>query len=243
MLRTVRRWMTGVTTVLVLALALMVCGYYVMNSRTFQLAGRLVDRVGTTQKVVALTLDDGPTPLTPEVLRTLADMPGGPVPATFYLIGGDLAAHLEYGAAIAAAGHEIGNHTYSHRRMVLTSPNTVADEIERTDAEIRRTGYQGDITFRPPYGKKLWTLPRYLSDHGRTSVTWDVEPDSAPDPTPDQIVDATVHSVRPGSIILLHAMYPSRAASRAAIPRIVAELRATGYRFVTVSDLLRAHER
>lgn len=231
--------MTGVAAFLVVALTVMACGYYVMNSRTFQLAGRLVNRVDTTQKVVALTLDDGPTTLTPEVLRTLADMPGGPVPATFYLVGRDLATHPEYGTAIAAAGHEIGNHTYSHRRMVLTTPNTVTDEVERTDAEIRKTGYQGEITFRPPYGKKLWTLPKYLSDHDRTSVTWDVEPDSAPDPTVDRIVDATVHSARPGSIILLHAMYPSRSASRAAIPRIVTELRAAGYRFVTVSDLLR----
>jgi peptidoglycan/xylan/chitin deacetylase (PgdA/CDA1 family) len=96
----------------------------------------------------------------------------------------------------------------------------------------------GPITFRPPYGKKLWTLPKYLSDHDRTTVTWDVEPDAAPDASADQIVTQTVNAVRPGSIILLHVMYEGRGASRAAIPRIVSELSADGYRFVTVSDLI-----
>lgn len=204
-------------------------------ARTFQLAGRLVDRVETPDKVVALTLDDGPTDLTPEVLKILAD---ARVPATFYLTGRELEAAPQHGAAIAAAGHEIGNHSYSHRRMVLMSPGTVGDEVERTDAAIRTTGYQGPITFRPPYGKKLWTLPHYLSTHDRTAVTWDVEPDSATGADANAIVAETVSRVRPGSIILLHVMYGSRAESRSAIPRIVDELRSAGYRFVTVSDLL-----
>ena len=220
---------------LAVIMVLAVGGYYLVNSRSFQLAGRLVERTDTSDKVVALTLDDGPTAVAPDVLRILAD---ADVPATFYLNGRDLAAHPDLGRAIAAAGHEIGNHTYSHRRMVFVSPGTVAAEVERTDEEIRRTGYRGPITFRPPYGKKLWTLPHYLSDHDRTTVTWDVEPDSAQDANADQIVAETVDAVRPGSIILLHVMYEGRAASRAAIPRIVDELRADGYRFVTVSDLI-----
>ncbi|MGV0745535.1 polysaccharide deacetylase family protein [Mycolicibacterium sp. XJ870] len=230
-----RRWLWGVALVLTVIVGVAACGYWVSNARTFQLAGRLVDRVDTSEKVVALTLDDGPTDQTPEVLQILAD---ADVPATFYLTGRELEAAPAHGAAIAAAGHEIGNHSYSHERMLLMSPQTVADEVERTDAAIRATGYQGPITFRPPYGKKLWTLPRYLSKHDRITVTWDVEPDSASQPSTDEIVRQTVDSVRPGSIILLHAMYESRAASRAAIPHIVAELRSDGYRFATVSDLI-----
>jgi peptidoglycan/xylan/chitin deacetylase (PgdA/CDA1 family) len=230
-----RRWAAGIGLVLAVTMVLAVGGYFLTNSRSFQLAGRLVDRTDTSDKVVALTLDDGPTALAPDVLRILAD---ADVAATFYLNGRDLAARPDLGRAIAAAGHEIGNHTYSHRRMVFVTPRTVAAEVERTDEEIRRTGYRGPITFRPPYGKKLWTLPKYLSEHGRTTVTWDVEPDSARDANADQIVAETVDAVRPGSIILLHVMHEGRAASRAAIPRIVDELRADGYRFVTVSDLI-----
>jgi peptidoglycan-N-acetylglucosamine deacetylase len=230
-----RRWTFGIALALAVVVALATSGYWLVNSRSFQLAGRLVERIDTTEKIVALTLDDGPGPMAPDVLQILAE---AGIPATFYLNGRDLAAHPDFGRTIAAAGHEIGNHTYSHRRMVFVSPDTVAEEVQRTDDEIRRTGYRGPITFRPPYGKKLWTLPKYLADHDRTTVTWDIEPDSADDANADQIVAETVDAVRPGSIILLHVMYEGRAASRAAIPPIVAALRSDGYRFVTVSDLI-----
>jgi peptidoglycan-N-acetylglucosamine deacetylase len=170
--------------------------------------------VDTTEKVVALTFDDGPTGWTPQILNMLA---AAGVPATFYLNGADLDRHPDQGAAIARAGHEIGNHTYTHRRMMLVSAATVADEMERTDAAIARTGYRGPVTFRPPYGKKLWTLPRYLAEHGRTTVTWDLEPDSAGTPNTEQILKDTVGNVRPGSIILLHVMLESRSASRDAV--------------------------
>lgn len=227
--------MWSLSVLLIVAVTVLAGGYRLMNSRSCALAGHLVHRVDTSAKVIALTFDDGPTTHTPEVLRMLRD---AGVRATFYLTGAELTAAPQSGAAIAAAGHEIGNHSYSHRRMVLTSSATVADEIERTDTAIRATGYQGPITFRPPYGKKLWALPHYLSTHHRTMVTWDVEPDSATTAGADAIVAEAVSKARPGSIILLHAMYDSRAASRAAIPRIIGELRSAGYRFVTVSELL-----
>ncbi|MBU8820149.1 polysaccharide deacetylase family protein [Mycolicibacterium goodii] len=230
-----RRVLTVCLALVLSVVVVLASGYWVSNARSFQLAGVLVDRVDTTEKVVALTLDDGPTDATPEVLRTLAT---ARVPATFYLTGRELEAAPALGAAIAAAGHEIGNHSFSHRRMVLMSPKTVAAEVECTDAAIRATGYTGPITFRPPYGKKLWALPHYLSEHGRVTVTWDVEPDSGSQPTADEIVAQTVREVRPGSIILLHAMYGSRGPTRAAIPQIIAELQSAGYRFVTVSELI-----
>ncbi|MFE6920126.1 polysaccharide deacetylase family protein [Nocardia sp. NPDC057663] len=229
-----RRWLVGGAAGVVVVLAVVAGLYVLMNSRTYQLAGRLVDRVETDEKLVALTFDDGPTERTPEILRMLAELQ---VPATFYLVGDNLAAHPEYGAAIAAAGHEIGNHSYSHRRMVLISGDTVRDEIERTDAEIRRTGYQGPITFRPPYGKKLWALPNYLAEHDRTTVTWDVEPDSAGGATREAIVTDTLAQTRPGSIVLLHVMHGRESA--AAVPDIVTGLRARGYEFTTVSDLVK----
>lgn len=229
-----RKWLAGSAIAVVAVLLVAAGGYFLMNSRTFQLAGRLVDRVETTEKVVALTLDDGPSERAPEVLGLLAT---AGIPATFYLNGRDLAARPELGRAIVAGGHEMGNHTYNHRRMVLVSSGTVADEVEGTDTEIRAAGYRGDITFRPPYGKKLWALPNYLADHDRTTVTWDVEPEDG-NTTTEDIVNAAVGQVRPGSIILLHTMYASGAASRAAIVPIAAKLHAQGYRFVTVSELL-----
>lgn len=231
-----RRWVrwgaSGLACVVVACAAV----YVVMNARTFQLAGQLVARVPTEDKVVALTFDDGPSPHVRDVLNLLAELN---VRATFYLNGRDLQRFPHFGRAIADAGHELGNHSFSHRRMVLMSPATVAAEIERTDAQIRATGYTGPITFRPPYGKKLWTLPRYLAEHGRTTVMWDVEPDSADEHDATTIARRAVDATRPGSIILLHVMFDGRDASRAAISGIVDGLRERGYRFLTVSDLLR----
>ncbi|RDI67754.1 polysaccharide deacetylase family protein [Nocardia pseudobrasiliensis] len=229
-----RRVLLAGAGVLVVVLAACAGLYVLMNARGFQLAGKLVNRVETAEKLVALTIDDGPTEQTPAILGVLAAQQ---VPVTFYLVGRDLDARPEYGRAIMAGGHEIGNHSYTHRRLVFVSPATVRAEVERTDAAIARIGYRGPVTFRPPYGKKLLALPSYLADHDRTTVMWDVEPDSTGGASTERIVADTLDEARPGSIILLHAMYQPN--SLAAIAPIVSGLRARGYQFVTVSHLMR----
>lgn len=197
----------------------------------------LVDRVETDEKVVALTFDDGPDPAgAQQVLDVLAEKQ---VPATFFLIGRDLEKHPDLGRKIAAAGHEIGNHTFSHERMVGVTPGFVAKEVEDTDRLIRATGYGGEILFRPPNGKKLFALPHYLGEHGRTTVMWDVEPDSAGTPAADRLVSDTLAQTRPGSIVLLHPMYGAREQTRQALGPIIDGLKERGFRFVTVSALLR----
>ena len=123
--------------------------------------------------------------------------------------------------------------------MAFVTFDTVADEVESTDAAIRAAGYEGPITFRPPFGDKLLTLPLYLAQHDRVTVTWDV---SAEDFSDDQqssseIVNGTVGTTSPGSIILLHPWF-GRAASQQAIGGVIDQLQAQGYRFVTVSDLI-----
>ncbi len=214
--------------------------FRVSKSRTFQFFGRIVPRVETSQKVVALTFDDGPTPdKTAEVLRVLRERN---VRATFFVTGGELERNMEAGRAIVSAGHELGNHSYSHERMILVTPSYVRREVERTDELIRAAGYTGEITFRPSYGKKLFALPLYLSRHGRVTVTWDVEPDSelGTDADAATLTRYVLGRTRPGSVILLHVMYPSRAETLKAVPLIIEGLEREGYRFVTVSELLAA---
>jgi peptidoglycan/xylan/chitin deacetylase (PgdA/CDA1 family) len=65
--------------------------------------------------------------------------------------------------------------------MMLVTPSFVRQEIKTTDKLIRDAGYQGEILFRPPYAKKLFVLPYYLSKTDRKSITWDVEPESYPE--------------------------------------------------------------
>lgn len=226
---------------LVLIIGLLVLafgGYRLVNSRSVQVAGEIVPRVATDEKVVALTFDDGPTPgHTASVLRALEEEE---VSATFYVIGEEVERHPEEAARIVAAGHELGNHSYSHQRMVFVSGGFVKDEVEATDRLIRDAGYEGEISFRPPYGKKLVALPRYLARTDRTTVTWDVEPESDPEIDGDasRIAAHVLRNAEPGSIILLHPMYEGREASRRAVAPIVQGLKEEGYTFVTVSELL-----
>lgn len=236
--RRARKW-TIISLVMVGVLVASLFGLSALaNARSFQVFGDLVDRVDTSAKVVALTFDDGPDPAgTRQLLDALAL---AKVPATFYLIGQDIEKHPDLARDIASAGHELGNHTYSHERMVFVTPGFVAEEVEKTDALIRKAGYRGEITFRPPNGKKLFALPYYLDQHDRKTIMWDVEPNSDPevDASAQRIADFTVEHTQPGSIILLHAMYAEREQSRLAVTPIVDRLKADGYRFVTVSDLL-----
>ncbi len=227
--------LSGLTVAL---LAVVVIGFQISKSRTFQFFGEIVPRVNTGQKFVALTFDDGPIPVsTQEVIYILKE---GGIKATFFLTGAELEQNPELGRKLFAEGHELGNHSFSHSRMVLKTPSFIASEIERTDQLIRQTGYRGDIHFRPPFGKKLFLLPWYLSQHSRKSITWDVEPDSYPDvaSSSENIVEHVLAKAKPGSIILLHVMYPNRRESLKSVKGIIAGLKNRGYEFKTVSELM-----
>ena len=208
------------------------------SARSFQLFGGLIHRVNTNEKVIALTFDDGPSKrYTDQVLAILA---AEQVTATFFVTGKETKQNLFQARQLLAAGHQLGNHSYSHPRMLLMSPAAVASEIEQTDAAIRSAGYQGDILFRPPYGKKLLVLPWYLAEHNRLTIMWDLEPETDPKLASDAQAMAAyvINNAKPGSIVLLHVMYQSRQASREALPVIIEGLKQKGYRFVTVSELL-----
>jgi peptidoglycan-N-acetylglucosamine deacetylase len=233
-----RRRFPRVALHLAIVVAVLLGVYQLGRARTVQLFGALVPRVETADRVVALTFDDGPTEAAADELLDALASRG--VRATFFVNGSELARAPGVAARLVRGGHELGNHTYSHARMVLRSPSFIRSEIERTDALIRQAGYRGAIHVRPPYCWKLVGLPWYLSRTGRTTVTWDVEPDSDPATARDtgRIVAAVAHGVRPGSIVLLHVWYGVNASSRAAVPLVIDRLRADGYRVVTVGELL-----
>lgn len=194
--------------------------------------------MSTTRPVVALTFDDGPQPpYTQELLAVLRERGAK---ATFFVIGSNLETYPALAAEIVREGHELGNHSYSHKRMVFRSRGFIRREIERTDDLIRRAGQSGDVHFRPPYGKKLLLLPLHLASAGRKNVFVDVEPDSHPDvaASADRIVEHVLARAKPGSIILLHAENRRRGESFRAVSGIVDGLKARGYAFVTVSELL-----
>ncbi len=205
-----------------------------MNARKYQLFGNLTSQVETNDKVVALTFDDGPTKNTDAILSLLDDYQ---VKATFFLIGKDIEGQPEEARKIAEAGHQIGNHTYSHKRMVLKSPAFVKHEIEKTDDLIADIGYTESIVVRPPYGKKLIGFPYYLNKHKRETITWNLEPDTFFTQA-DEKVRYVKENIRPGSIILMHPMYDSTGNELQAIEKILQTLMDEGYTFVTIDELL-----
>jgi peptidoglycan/xylan/chitin deacetylase (PgdA/CDA1 family) len=212
------------------------------SSTEFQLFGELVHKVDTEQKLVALTFDDGPTPhYTADILQLLELYQ---VKATFFVTGAETQRYMTQAKQIVAAGHQLGNHSWSHQRMVFMPLAEIQREIEGTDQQIREAGYQGEILFRPPYGKKLVLLPWYLAQNNRASMMWTIAPETF-DPNSEDaetMAQQVLEQVQPGSIILLHLMYKNREASRAALPLILKGLKEQGYKMVRMSDLLAAQK-
>ena len=213
------------------------------RSRTVQLFADPVARVVTTDSVVAITFDDGPTAARVDSL--LGILRSRDLHATFFLIGGSIASAPAAARALVAAGHELGNHTYTHHHMIFRTLGTYREEVARTDSLLRAAGARGPIYFRPPYGFKLFGLPYVLWRAQRPTITWDIEPESYPAvvQTSDGIVRHVLSRVRPGSIILLHPWYASGRTTRAAIPVLIDSLRARGYQLMTVGELLTHHQR
>lgn len=237
------RTLLRLLAILLVAFALIGYGAFrLCKAPNIQLLGDLVTHAHVSQKVVALTFDDGPRPVYTD--RVIDLLEAHDAKGTFFVTGGEASDSPESLRALVAAGEEIGNHTWSHRRLLALSQQTIAEEIERTDAVIRDAGYSGAIVVRPPNGKRLLAAPWYLWRHGRTTVTWSLAPDSLPNiaDDADAMVAYVLGHVRPGDIILMHVMHENRSASRAALPRLLEALTARGYRFVTVSELLRLRD-
>lgn len=232
-----KRRLISILLVLLVVISIALLGFSISRSRSFQFFGGITQRVETQEKVLALTFDDGPTDKTDEILAILEKID---IKATFYVTGRELEENLEAGRKIAAAGHELGNHTYSHERVVMKSSSYIKKELELTDELIREAGYEGQITFRPPFGKKLLLLPYILKQNNTKTIMWDLEPETYPEIATDshKIVDHVLENVQPGSIVLIHVMYESRAESVKALEGIVTSLQEQGYSFKTVSELL-----
>jgi peptidoglycan/xylan/chitin deacetylase (PgdA/CDA1 family) len=187
---------------------------------------------------VALTFDDGPDPQrTPALLDALAELGA---PATFFLLGRQVDAHPALAARIAREGHELGNHTYSHRYLPLARSHSVALELAATDAAIARATGIVPALARPPYGGRSPRNVRAFARQSKRLVLWDVNSfdwKGAPAPA---IARRVLDRTRPGSIILLHEAREGGESTIDAVRLLVPALRARGLELATVSDILAA---
>jgi peptidoglycan/xylan/chitin deacetylase (PgdA/CDA1 family) len=206
----------------------------VSKTRCFSLTGHAICRVQTDAPLVALTFDDGPTEQGLDAVLPL--LRRYHAKGTFFMIG--KLADPALVQRVVADGHEVGNHSYHHKRMTFRSSAYYDTEISSTDAVLQRAGAPHPTLFRPPFGKKLFGLPLAVERSGKRMIMWDAG--DPPDRDPRAYAARVLADVRPGSIILIHPMYRGNATERAALPLILAELTRRGYRLVTVSDLLAA---
>lgn len=181
-------------------------------------------------KYVALTFDDGPRAGTTDVL--LDGLYERGVKATFFLIGEQIEANADLVRRMAAEGHQVGNHTWSHVRLTEAADAEVKSQIGKTDAVLRELLGEEDYWVRVPYGlvnddqRDLFSQPL---------IQWSVDPEDWRLRDAEKNTAAVLSVVEPGDIILLHDSLES---SVEAALRIVDALQEQGYTFVTVRELL-----
>jgi peptidoglycan/xylan/chitin deacetylase (PgdA/CDA1 family) len=192
----------------------------------------------STQRVVALTFDDGPAPDTPQFLDILEREH---VPASFFQIGRSVRTYDPSGAIdrrILADGDVIGDHTWDHVD-VSAGDSAAASEITKAAAAIRSdTGGFEPCLFRPPYGAQSPKLVALAHRLGFVVVEWNVDPRDWSTPGTTAIYDNVIANAHDGSIVLQHDGGGDRSQTLAALPLEIATLKREGYRFVTVTDLL-----
>ena len=192
--------------------------------------------VDTAERVVALTFDDGPNPpYTGQLLQTLQEKQ---VTATFFLIGQEVTAYPETALQIFKGGHEIGGHSSDWKSLAFESPTEMEGKLQEMEAAFTDLGIPSTTLFRPPGGFMLPWQRKLVADRGLTHVSANVVVGDWKEIDAQTICDRVLKKVNPGSIIALHDGGGNRAATIAAVPLIIDGLRAQGYEFATVSELL-----
>jgi peptidoglycan/xylan/chitin deacetylase (PgdA/CDA1 family) len=183
--------------------------WYVVAAPESQVLGESLVRGPRNSGKIALTFDDGPGEATAAVLDMLKH---AEVRATFFLCGYNVERYPALARRIAEEGHEIGNHTYSHPRLLGRTPGKIAYEIECAQRVLFHHTGRTPALFRPPYGLRWFGLFRILERNGLTSVMWTVNSLDWKLPV-EKIIARVVNSTGPGAIVLFHDGVPPRASA------------------------------
>ncbi|MFI8083826.1 polysaccharide deacetylase family protein [Kitasatospora sp. NPDC086009] len=181
------------------------------------------------RRVVALTIDDGPDPRhTPTVLALLEQYR---IRATFFLIGENAVEHPGLVREIAARGHHIANHTWTHPDLRSLSEGKVRDELERTSDLLNRTTGKPPTWFRAPGGDWSTAALKVSASLGMRSMGWSVDPRDWARPGTSVITERILKDVRPGAIVLNHDGGGDRSQTVAALKAYLPVLIDSGYYF------------
>src|SRR5947208_9215788 len=183
---------------------------------------------------IAMTFDDGPSAkLTPKLLDLLA---ARHIKATFFLIGQNVAENPDIVAREVREGHEIANHSWSHPNLAKMSDAGVRDQLHKTEDAIRSASGNRPTLLRPPYGSITARQKKWINqEFGYKIVLWDVDPLDWRRPGSNVVCNRIIKMARAGSIILAHDIHPG---TIEAMPCVLSQLEAKGFKFVTVSELI-----
>ncbi len=183
---------------------------------------------------IAITFDDGPHPvLTPKLLDMLK---ARGIKATFFLIGQNAAEYPDIVKRIAAEGHELGNHSWSHPQLTKLAPDALRDQIAKTANAITDATGHPPTVMRPPYGATTPYITQWIyKEFGTKVIMWSVDPLDWKIRKASHVESVIVSQTRPGSIILAHDIHASTVA---AMPETLDKLKAKGFQFLTVSELM-----
>ena len=194
-------------------------------------------------KVIALTFDDGPWPkTTSEILDVLKE---NGAKATFFEIGNQVAENADVVKRIHAEGHQIGSHTWDHAAgsgggvdLTKMSADEQVNEVDKGFQAIEDTlGTQVSRVLRAPGGNYHGDIISTLKDHVTAEIGWNIDTEDWRKPGADKIAQAIL-SVKPGEVVLMHDGGGDRSETVAALKKALPELKAQGYKFVTIDELL-----
>jgi peptidoglycan/xylan/chitin deacetylase (PgdA/CDA1 family) len=193
-------------------------------------------------RYIALTFDDGPDPKYTE--RILDILKANDVSATFFLVGDHVRSYPDLVRRMAADGHEIGNHTDTHRNLFLLPKRQTIAEIDNSAKSIAAVTAQRPRLFRPPRGLYDRALLSLLAERRNTLVLWSISSQDWAEVSPGGIRRNILSRVQGGDILLFHdsgAIVSAQGGDRDntinALPKILSQLKARGFRLVTVSEL------
>jgi len=183
---------------------------------------------------VAMTFDDGPHPQnTPRLLDMLR---ARNIKATFYMIGRSVDMYPQIVRRVVAEGHEVGNHSYSHRLLSKLSDDELLRDLSQTRDAIGRAAGVQPRTMRPPYGSLLQRQRELVhSQLGYPTVLWSVDPLDWKRPGPSVVTSRILAGAGNGAVVLSHDLH---APTVEAMPATLDGLLRRGYKFVTVSQMI-----